>query len=196
MAPGVLLTDWPEAHRGGEGRGVGGVRRGEEGEDLRVCSCSRGSGAGPELWAAFLWSCSGPWSDSPPIITQSDRVTGAACLSPVLNHSISARGGGTGGGGGGGGEDLEYLCSPKLRHEATLVQTIVCVVYFTHCAERLLTKHETTLQGPIHQNPCIASWLTHAPMCGWVRRNLVWFTYSGFLISSLSIRSSLSLSKE
>lgn len=175
---------WGASRRGG--------RRGEEGEDLRVCSCSRGSGAGPELWAAFLWSCSGPWSDSPPIITQSDRVTGAACLSPVLNHSISARGGGT----GGGGEDLEYLCSPKLRHEATLVHTIVCVVYFTHYAERLLTKHETTLQGPTHQNPCIASWLMHAPMCGWVRRNLVWFIYSGFLISSLSIRASLSLSKE
>lgn len=76
-----------------------------------------------------------PGLTAPPIITQSDRVTGAACLSPVLNHSISAQGGGTGGGGGAGGEDLEYLCSPKLRHEATLVQTIVGVVYFTHYAE-------------------------------------------------------------
>lgn len=147
---------WGASRRGGEG---GGGRRGEEGEDLRVCSCSRGSGAGPELWAAFLWSCSGPWSDSPPIITQSDRVTGAACLSPVLNHSISARGGGTGGGGGGGGEDLEYLCSPKLRHEATLVQTTVCVVYFTHCAERLLTKHETKSMYCFLVNACANVWL-------------------------------------
>lgn len=76
-----------------------------------------------------------PGLTAPPIITQSDRVTGAACLSPALNHSISARGGERGGGRGAGGEDLEYLCFPKLRHEATMVQRIVCMVYFTQYAE-------------------------------------------------------------
>lgn len=71
-----------------------------------------------------------PGLTASPIITQSDRVTGAACLSPVLNHSISAGGGET----GGGGEDLEYLCFPKTRPGATLVQTIVCMDYFAHYA--------------------------------------------------------------
>ncbi|CAB1444378.1 unnamed protein product [Pleuronectes platessa] len=37
------------------------------------------------------------------IISQSDRVAGPACLSPVLNHSIIAEAAAGGGGGGGGG---------------------------------------------------------------------------------------------
>lgn len=73
---------------------------------MRVCSCSRGAVAGLLFKAAFLSSCSEPSSDNPPIISRSDGVAGPACLSPVLNHSISA-----GGGGGGGRSLLAKACS-------------------------------------------------------------------------------------
>lgn len=112
MAPGVLLTDWPAAHRGGR-QGGSAVAA----EDLVLAlNCGLHSSE----------VALDPGLTAPPIITQSDRVTGAACLSPVLNHSISAGGGG-GGGTGGGGEDLEYLSFPKRSHEATLVQAIVAL---------------------------------------------------------------------
>lgn len=91
---------------------------------MRVCSWSRGSAAGPELYAAFLSSCSRPSSDSPAIISQSDRARGAACLSPVLNHSISA----AAGGGGGGRVCSEYLSFPKLTVAASTVQHANCLI--------------------------------------------------------------------
>lgn len=50
-----------------------------------------------------------------PIISQSDRVTGAASLSPVLNHSISAAEGE-----GGGTRNLFVLQNPHLQLRATL----------------------------------------------------------------------------
>lgn len=162
MAPGVLLTDWPEV----------GMRRGPGG-DLRVCSCSRGSGAGPESWAAFLSSRSGPRSDSPPIISQSDRVAGPACLSPVLNHSISARRGG-----GGRGwrrrrrSGISLVSKAKTSNSrssiiaATRVQTNVCVVFSTHyacnmqkikCSAPLAQAQQTFMHA-------LLFWIMHATM--------------------------------
>ncbi len=96
MAPGVLLTDCPEVVRGNKG----GENLGSAVavEDLLLAhSCrlhSSQAALDPRLTAT-------------PIISQSDRVAGAACLSPVLNHSISAAGGGGGGGEGGGRGEKE-----------------------------------------------------------------------------------------
>lgn len=96
MAPGVLLTDWPEVV-------WGGIRRGRiEGLQCAVVGLLLAHSCRLHSSQAAL----DPRLTATPIISQSDRVAGAACLSPVLNHSISA-----GGGGGGGG--LKYLSPPK-----------------------------------------------------------------------------------
>lgn len=85
MAPGALLTDWPEVAAGGRETGGGGVRVGGSSAVavkglLLAQSCElHSSQAALDLGLTATL-----------IIAQPDSAAGPVCLSPVLNHSISA----------------------------------------------------------------------------------------------------------